>query len=350
MQEKCSTCPKCGRMFKLKKTLCRHLKRKIPCDRKLECVKCNKIFSDKGTLNRHLRRKTPCEPILGNTQEPIRNSRTCHFCYREFTLKKNLKRHFQTCKIRNGNMPILFRKIEEDRKIIEDLKKENSQIKNIICNIQNNTSIQNNINLQFNVGSFFENSLEKKLLNFGDIKSEQLVQNIIEDEEDRIRQVIQRPPEGKHREVGQRIIELVQLIYRNPQYPQLQNVFTQNSQEHFKNWKDPKPICTFLWYRNQWTQAEWDKVKKYIIKQINQFMPSHRKDKLQVKSNLRKACESLDKEIKEKISPPTLINSFFGDYEDSRTDTDFVWIFLAQALDQKGLLNMREILGMLRVN
>ena len=53
-----------------------------------------KYKTELGKLNRHLRRKTPCEHILGNTQEPLRNPRTCHFCYREFKSKYNLTRHF----------------------------------------------------------------------------------------------------------------------------------------------------------------------------------------------------------------------------------------------------------------
>ena len=31
------------------------------------------------------------------------------------------------------------------------------------------------------------------------------------------------------------------------------------------------------------------------------------------------------------------------EYEDSRTDTDFLWVFIAMSLDREGLLDMSEI-------
>ena len=323
-------CNKCEKDFKSDKILLAHLNKKISCDRKLKCPKCNKNFIHRGDLNRHLRRKTPCEPILGNTQEPLRNYRTCHFCYREFKNKYTLNRHFGTCKIKNGNMPILFQKIQEDKERILQLEKENKQIKKIENNYNGNVQ---NFNLQFNMGSFLEKTQELGLLNFGDLRTDKIVQEVIDDEEDNIRNIIQEKPKGTPKEWGDRIGNIVKLIYRNPQHPQLQNVFTTGSQEHLNNWKDPKPIKAFLWYRDKWSGAEWIKVREYLIRQINEFLPSHRRDKLKVKSNLRRACDSLEKEIKEPLREPKLINEFFGDYEDSRSDVEFVWIFIAQALD-----------------
>jgi len=129
-------CNKCHVEFKTDQNLIAHLKRKIPCNRKLECTRCNKFFKHKGDYNRHLQRKTPCEPILGNTQEPIKNSRTCHFCHKEFKNKYTLHRHFGTCKIRNGNMPLLFKKIQDCRERIEKLEKENKiSHKTILCGL-----------------------------------------------------------------------------------------------------------------------------------------------------------------------------------------------------------------------
>ena len=342
-------CAKCDKSFKLEYNLRRHLKRKTPCDKIFKCEKCNKIFKNNGSLNKHLRRKNPCEPILGNTQEPLKNPNTCHFCYREFKNKYTLRRHFNTCKIRNGNMPILFQKIKQDRKLIEELRKENKSIRNIITNNVNNVNngnITNNI-IQFNMGSFIEKSKKKGLINFGDLKMDELVQDVICDEEDQIGKIFAKQPNAYNKEEwGNRVGEVFKLIYRNPQYPQLQNVFTLGSQEKFLA-KDAPPIQAFLWHKNMWNGVEWAKVREYLIKQIHEFLPSQRRDKLKVKSRIRKAYESLDVEVKtieeKNKTNPKLLNKFFMEYEDSRTDTDFLWVFIAMSLDREGLLDMSEI-------
>jgi len=336
------TCSKCNKVFNAEKLLIKHLNKKIPCDRKIECYKCLKIFSDMGNLNRHLRRKTPCDPILGNTQEPIKNSRTCHFCYREFTLKHNLHRHFRTCKIRNGNMPILFKKIEEDAERIEKLENKTKQFEKIINN-QNITNQNNNNNiLQFNFGSFLEKSQGLNLVNFGDVKTGELIQNIIDGEEDNIRKLIQKPSQGIAKEWGERVKNIIQLIFRNPQHPQMQNIFTTGAKEHLVNWNDAEPIRAFLWNKNKWNGAEWIKVREYLIRQVHEYLPSFRRDTLEVKSKIRKAWDFPGRDPLAR-SKPKLINEFFQEYEDSRDDTEFLWVFIAIALDKEGLLDMNEI-------
>ena len=86
--------------------------KKIPCDRKLKCDKCNIIFKNISNLKRHINRKNPCEPITGDPTQPTPMN-TCHFCYRKFAHKQSLHNHFNTCKIKNGGMDLLFKKIEE---------------------------------------------------------------------------------------------------------------------------------------------------------------------------------------------------------------------------------------------
>lgn len=322
-------CPKCNKEFKSERNLRVHLVKKIPCDRKLQCVKCNKIFANKNSYNKHLQRKTPCEFILGNTQIPIKNANTCRFCYREFKSKYSLDRHFRTCKIRNGNMFILFNKIEEDRKLIESLKKKTLGMERVI---NQNIYVQNNINLQFNMGLFFEKSIEKKLLNFGDLNSGNIIEDIIEEEEETIRKIIQSSPKGNPKECAKRIGNLIKLIYRNPQYPELQNVFTLGALIDQK-----EPIRAFLWNKDKWNAAEWIKVREYLIKQVYIYLPSLRGDKLNIKKKIKDVCDSKSK--------PKLINDFFGDYEEAWSD---IWTFIAISLDQKGLLDMSEINRLLR--
>lgn len=326
-------CPKCNKLFKSERNLRVHLVKKIPCDRKLQCVKCNKIFLNKNSYNKHLQRKTPCEFILGNTQTPIKNANTCRFCYREFKSKYSLDRHFRTCKIRNGNMSILFNKIEEDRKLIDSLRKKTYSMEKVL---NQNIYVQANINLQFNMGSFFEKSIEKKLLNFGDLNSGNIIEDIIDEEEETIRKIIQSPPRGNPGECAKRIGNLIKIIYRNPQHPQLQNVFTVGAEKYMDNRKEP--IRAFLWNKDKWNAAEWVKVREYLIKQVYTYLPSLRGDKLKIIKKIKNACCQIK-------STPKLINDFFEEYEDTQID---VWIFIAISLDQKGLLDMSEINRLLK--
>ena len=109
-------CHKCGKSFKSNQILLGHLNKKIPCDRVLRCDKCGKIFKHKGNLKRHINRKTPCDPIQGNPLDPMTDPLKCHFCYKKYQYKSTLERHLKTCKIKNGNMDILYQKLGKVKK------------------------------------------------------------------------------------------------------------------------------------------------------------------------------------------------------------------------------------------
>ena len=104
-------CVKCDTVFSTATNLQKHMNKKIPCYKTLQCDKCNKIFNHRGAFKKHQNRKTPCEPIQGN---PILQTpeNTCHFCYRTFKNKYNVKNHFNVCRIKNGGMALLFEKIK----------------------------------------------------------------------------------------------------------------------------------------------------------------------------------------------------------------------------------------------
>jgi len=337
-------CPKCNNGFGHESSLRRHLKRKNPCDRKLKCPKCLKIFRDIGRLKTHLHRKTPCDPILGNTQEPLKNSNTCHFCYREFKSKYNLKRHFRTCKIRNGNMPILFQKIEEDRKRIEELEKKNKQIKNIIQNqipshitqnIQNN-----NINLQFNMGSFLEKSLDKKLINYGGLKMSQLIGDILEEHAPKIMKIPPLNTISLEKQTEERILGLVKLIHRNPRYPHLQNIFTQGAKEALDNHENKQDIDIYLWFENRWNKKEWGRIRIYLLKQILSGIGGIFRDKLKIKRNISKL---LNMNPLRKRPEGILENEIFQKYSDTRDPQDILFLKIALILDREGLLDFKKM-------
>jgi hypothetical protein len=55
-----NTCVKCGKTYNREIDLCRHMNRKIPCNRKLSCDLCFKNFTRLGDLKRHMNKKRPC--------------------------------------------------------------------------------------------------------------------------------------------------------------------------------------------------------------------------------------------------------------------------------------------------
>jgi len=330
-------CELCNKEFKSLRNFNKHKTRKYPCNKQFKCDKCNAVFRDNYVLNRHLRRKTSCEPIQGNPLEPIPNSLTCRFCYKPFKHKSSLKRHFWTCKIKNGGMPILFKKINE-------LQEENKELRSNHGNNITNINIHNGDN--YNNLTNIHNEI--KLMNFGDLKIDDVVNQLMEESEDKLRLIFQKTID-KDKPIrdqwGKQLGEVVKTVYRNPQYPRLQNVFTLNAPGHIGNWEDPESIKSILWFRNKWTEAEWTKVRGYLIDQIHRYLPSFRGDMLKLKSKIRKARDSLDpdKKIKEEKVEPKLVNDFFNIYEDHRCDLDFTWIYIATALDIEKLLDMNEI-------
>ena len=126
-----NSCPKCHKKF-TRKGLAYHLKRKIPCDRKLECKKCHKIFKHAGNLKKHLARKTPCEPIAGDPTKPVPVN-TCHYCFRSFSTKGNLKQHFGRCKMKSVNgMKMIYEKmVAMEKKNKEDSKERDRKYREL---------------------------------------------------------------------------------------------------------------------------------------------------------------------------------------------------------------------------
>jgi hypothetical protein len=110
-----------------------------------KCSKCNKVFTRFSHITQHLRRKTPC--VKGGTVTAIQHTfiHKCTWCYKDFSTKGNMTRHYKVCKIKNGN----------NTDDIKELKKEVAKLTDIIKNManqpqtigtQNNNpqSIQNN--------------------------------------------------------------------------------------------------------------------------------------------------------------------------------------------------------------
>ncbi len=105
------------------------------------CPSCNKIFDQKSHYTRHINRKTPCTELAQVIEVP--NSKSCNFCKAEFKQLSSLNRHIREnrCKVKKD--------IDEDKerifsqlvKQVNELKKDNDNLKSIINNNINNGTI-----------------------------------------------------------------------------------------------------------------------------------------------------------------------------------------------------------------
>jgi hypothetical protein len=202
-------CKKCNRKFGTIQTLERHLKKKIPCDRVLKCDKCNKVFKQLGHLTKHQNRKTSCEPIHGDPTVRV-GPNTCIYCRKVFKSKYNVKAHLDICKIKNGGMEILFDEVKRLKEKVKVLERKQPQVQNITNNIET----QNNHfghTFNFNFINFGEgNGVIENILNTKGIQllSEKFTQDI-----PRIDQI------------SNRVIDLIGLVFRNPDHKELQGVY-----------------------------------------------------------------------------------------------------------------------------
>lgn len=246
------TCIGCKMNFGTIQNLEKHLNKKIPCGRVLKCKTCNKVFKHKGNLRRHMNRKTPCEPIQGDpTKQTPEN--TCHFCYKKFKNKYSLKNHYNTCKIKNGGMVLLFKKVEQLEKENREMKKQldkNTNTPSIIQNIktQNIVNIANHTNTTFNF----------TLINFNEGREETI--KMLTQEAPRILGADVRVDTSLSKQIQDRIIGLVMKVHRNPEKRELQNIYVTDLTEPKNN--------AFVYEDGKWNITDWNMLNKKILNNL----------------------------------------------------------------------------------
>jgi hypothetical protein len=169
------------------------------------------IFKQKSHLQRHQNRKNSCEPITG---DPTKNTPpdTCHFCYRKFAHKQSLQNHFNICKIKNGGMELLFKKIEILTNEVKQLK-QTPHGNNVVNNINVTDSNHHNTSIQLLLSPYGSDDHDKSMSEILDI----------------CLPLILKKPYDESRSHDDQLAERINLImmsvYRNPEYKQLQNVY-----------------------------------------------------------------------------------------------------------------------------
>jgi hypothetical protein len=225
-----------------------------------------------GNLNQHMNRKTSCKPIQGDpTKQTPPN--TCNFCYKKLKNKKTLTNHFKTCKIKNGGMDKLFKtihdmqtrltKYEQEVKELKDAKDVKDTKSQAITNNINNGTI-NNGTINNHKNTVFNFSLE----NYGSRASHNLMIEILKNEAPRILQREIETDVSQPQQVADRINELVQTVYRNPEYKQLQNVYVADMAADKDN--------AFHYDDGKWFIRNWDTLSKELLQKIYNAMADAR--------------------------------------------------------------------------
>jgi hypothetical protein len=257
-------CDKCDRTFSDVRSLVRHNKRKTKCNRKIKCDKCNKIFKHISNLKRHQNRKNPCDPIIG---DPTQNTppNACHFCYRQFAHKQSLQNHFNTCKIKNGGISLLFKKIEELTNEVKQLKQNqgNNNVNNTVDG-SNNTidSNHHNTDITLNLIQYGSDAHDKTM---GTILAESLPLILTQPYDEG------RP---KQDQIKERIQMILTSVYRNPNHKQLQNIYVvpeKKENNAFVYGGDLQDINC-----NKWKIGNWDVLSKDLLSKIWNYVDKNK--------------------------------------------------------------------------
>jgi len=118
------------------------------------CDRCGQTLSSKQSLENHLQRKIPCQPHLSNIGitdliEKVKHKEyndvtyDCEYCGRKFNATSNKSRHKKICKKRDKD-------VEELQKKVDELEKENAQLRLSVPSVNtingnNNNNNNNNI-------------------------------------------------------------------------------------------------------------------------------------------------------------------------------------------------------------
>jgi hypothetical protein len=253
-------CKNCNRKFGAIQTLERHLKKKIPCDRVLKCEKCNKEFKLKANLLRHQNRKTPCEPIHGDPTVKV-GPDTCIYCRKVFKSKYNVKSHLGVCKIKNGGMEILFDEVKRLKEEMKELKKNQPQVQNITNNNIENQTNNNHFGhtFNFNFVNFGEgNGVIENILNTKGIQllSEKFTQDI-----PRISQI------------SNRVIDLIGLVFRNPDHKELQGVYVLDLSKTKEN--------AYYHEDGNWILTDWVILRSQLLQKLHNCLIKSSENKRQ---------------------------------------------------------------------
>jgi hypothetical protein len=175
---------------------------------------------------------------------------------------QNLKRHFNTCEIKNGGLALLFKKVqgltEQDKLKNEKIKQMENEIKTLKCGKQThvvdntmNTYINsphNNTTLNFNIQGY---------------DSEQHIDFLGEALKRVLPGILGLPVREDIPRISQvrdRIKQIIMACYRNPEHKEMQNVYVLDTQAEKEN--------AFVYQEGNWKLRDWEKLSVELVQKI----------------------------------------------------------------------------------
>jgi uncharacterized C2H2 Zn-finger protein len=245
-------CKLCNRKFGAIQTLERHMKKKIQCNRMLSCEKCGMTFKRSNDLKKHQNRKTMCEPIQGDPTIKV-GPDTCIYCRKVFKSKYNMKAHLGICKIKNGGMELLFDEVKR-------LKDENKKIHHEIKELKNNPQqqIQNNINNTTN-NNHFGHTFNFNFVNFGD--GDGVIENILNTKGIQLLSEKFTRDLPRVTQISNRVIDLIGLVFRNPDHQELQGVYVLDLAKTKEN--------AYYHEDGNWVLTDWTVLRSQLLQKLH---------------------------------------------------------------------------------
>jgi hypothetical protein len=249
-------CKKCNKSFSTSYSLERHLKKGIPCDKIIRCEKCLKVFKHKGDLSKHEKRKTPCEPIQGDPTKPTPKN-TCHFCGKLMSNKRSVRRHFNTCKIKNGGMMLLFEKV---KRLEEKVKAQDDEIKTLKTPGQ---IVNGNVDASIDSSNHHNTQININFINWDD--NNDSIKKILAEHLPRILAAPRQDDIPFVQQVSDRVSNLVGIVFRNPEYKELQGLYVVDLAKTHDN--------AFTYNDDKWVITNWDDLRSNMLQKLYTCKP-----------------------------------------------------------------------------
>jgi uncharacterized C2H2 Zn-finger protein len=251
-------CGKCGKVLSNIQSFEKHANRVNKCDRIIKCEKCNRVFKTTQYLIAHMKRKTPCEPIVGNPTQPTPKN-ACKFCGRQLSTKQILENHYNTCKIKNGGMLILFEKV---RQLEIENKKLNEKVNTLEHKTPNTKTINNNTN-NTDASNHHNTNININLVNWDD--NTEIIKKILAEHLPKLLAIPRLPDVSLVQQVSDRVVNLVGLVFRNPEYKELQGIYVVDLSKNKDN--------AFTYNDDRWEIASWDDLRTEMLQKLYMCKP-----------------------------------------------------------------------------
>ncbi len=234
-------CTKCNKSFSTVQMLNKHINKNKPCIKAITCAKCNKEFARSNDLKKHQDRKTSCEPIQGDPTIKA-NVNTCIYCRKIFKNKYNVKTHYNTCRIRNGGMDILFEEVKR-------LKDENKEMRKELMASKYTINATN---------CHFGNTFNFNFINFGE--GDDIIDKILNRQGVELLQQKFTEEIPILKQISDRVVNLVGLIFRNADYKELQGIYVLDLSKNTEN--------AYYHEDGTWKLTDWVSLRSQLLQKL----------------------------------------------------------------------------------